>query len=403
MLKNRDIIVFSDDWGRHPSSCQHLLRRFLPDNRVVWVNTIGMRSPRLSLYDIKRGIGKMGGWLAGDSRTGASEAAGPVIVDPVIIPYNHIGPVRSLNRELVMRKLRALMAREGIAAPLLITTFPCAADYMDGLNECARVYYCVDDFTQWPGVNSSLIAAMEEKLLAACDLVLASSDTLCDAKTRSGKRPALVPHGVEVEHFSVRRRSGPQPALFAGLSGPIIGFFGAVSEWIDFALVKELSRQRPSWSFVFIGPVDTNIEEMSGIGNVRFLGPVPYDRLPAWASFFDVGLIPFVVNELTMSVNPLKLLEYLALGLPVVSVDLPEIRKFSEVVSIAAGPEEFLTAIETALAGERPELELKRRERARSHSWEAAAELMSRLIEELPAVRGADAGGDRGAERCGVR
>lgn len=382
MLKNRDIIVFSDDWGRHPSSCQHIVKHLLPENRVLWVNTIGIRSPQLTAYDIKRSFEKLRSWLSETAGNGKGGPDSPVIVSPVIIPYNAIGPVRRFNKHMVVRSVRGAMAQYDIKRPIVITTFPTTVDYLNAFDEIAHVYYCVDDFTSWPGVDRDLIKRMEDRLLIECDLTLATSEELCRKKVRKGRKPSPLFHGVDFEHFSTCR-IGTRASAVRHIPSPVIGFFGAVSAWLDFTLLTRCAAARPAWSFVFVGPVDTDVRPLSAFSNVHCVGNVPYEELPAYAASFDVALIPFAVNELTRNVNPLKLLEYLACGLPVVSTDMPEVRKFSDVISIAKTPEAFLAAIERALANDSPELRAARRERARHYSWKAVAEELSAYISKV--------------------
>lgn len=388
MMKNRNIIVFSDDWGRHPSSCQHLVKQLLPYNRVIWVNTIGMRSPQFSLYDLKRSFEVIGSWLQKKSET--ETCAVPenlMVVSPVMIPYNNISVIRSFNRLSIRHTLRRIMSEKGMSDVVVISTFPCTCDCVGDLDESVYVYYCVDDFVNWPDVDLNLINEMEEKLLQQCDLVLATAEELCKVKTTSNKPTHLLAHGVDFDRFNVCRDQGNAPETMIKITGPIIGFFGALSAWLDFDLLVDLAKERPDWSFVFIGPADTDISPMINIPNVHLLGKVAYEQLPLYAAWFDVGIIPFQVNELTKSVNPLKLLEYLSLGLPVVSTFMPEVLKYSDVVYIAHGKEEFLHALEACLAetgGKRRQLRL---EKASNNSWQAVAERFGQLVTATERVK----------------
>jgi glycosyltransferase involved in cell wall biosynthesis len=383
MLSGRDFIIFSDDWGRHPSSCQHIVRHLLGGNRVIWVNTIGMRSPKFTAYDIKRSFEKIWSWVSGKDRPAdGGENRNPVIVNPFIIPYNGVGAVRSLNRNTVVRKIKGVMDEHGVKEPIVLTTFPSTADYCGAFDEAAHIYYCVDDFTHWPGVDRKMVLSMEDELIAGCDLVLATSRELCSKKQRGGKVPVLLPHGVDFEHFSSSAERSVPPAL-GSIPGPVIGFFGAISPWLDFDLITAAAKARPSWSFVFIGPADTDIASLAACPNIHLLGSVPYGELPSYAKGFDVGIIPFLVNELTVSVNPLKLLEYLATGMPVVSTGLPEVREFSGVVSIADTVEDFIKGIEYSLSAECAGKKAERMNTARKHSWKSVAEDFSRAVEGL--------------------
>lgn len=380
MLNNRDFIVFSDDWGRHPSSCQHLVTNLLPHNRVLWVNTIGMRSPKLSLYDIGRCFEVVSGWL--NKKGVTKDVALPPnlrVVSPIMIPFNNLYPVRAFNRVSTTRKLKELMIGQGMKKPIVVTTFPCTCDLVGEFNESIHVYYCVDDFTNWPGVNKQLISVMEDELIRSCDLILATSDDLCKKKVRANKKPTLLSHGVDFDHFHSALESA-KPEEFLAIPSPIIGFFGALSSWLDFDLIVSLAKARPEWSFVFIGPADTDISVLKMLPNIHLVGRVSYERLPAYAAFFDVGIIPFKVNDLTKSVNPLKLLEYLSCGIPVVSSPMPEVARFAHVVTIADGVGDFLAGIEHSLANNEQCARALRKEVARNQSWQAVAERFSDLI-----------------------
>ncbi len=381
MLTNRNIVVFSDDWGRHPSSCQHLIKQLLPDNRVVWVNTIGMRSPCLSLHDFTRSTQILVKWFARQRNVYVEQFDDNLtVVSPVIIPYNQVPFVRIINRSLVKRKLLNLLQSEGMTDVIVLTTFPCTCDYVGSLDECLHIYYCVDDFVNWPDVNYRLIREMELTLLERSDLVLATAEELCGTKAQRGKKPKLLSHGVDFDRFNAYADSDYIPEEFSQISKPVIGFFGALSAWLDFDLIADLASARSDWSFVFIGPADTDISSISNFKNIHLIGRIPYEQLPRYASFFDVGIIPFQLNDLTRSVNPLKLLEYLSLGIPVVSTYMPEIIKYSDVISIAHNSDEFLAALENSLTNNTPDMRQQRIAKARSNSWRAVAERFSQFV-----------------------
>lgn len=385
MIKGRDLIVFSDDWGRHPFSCQHIMQNFIPHNRVLWVNTIGMRNPRLCAYDIKRGFEKIVQWTRPQAESLAQDdlPENLTVINPFMVPFSTFPPVRAYNRRSVVSAVHKQIGALGFTDPIVIATLPNAADYAGLLGEKGLVYYCVDDFTKWPGVDRAFVDSLEKDLLDKADVVFASAEELCSKKSaaRCG-RPLLLPHGVDYPHF---HEVDPEQcaAAFAPFARPVIGFFGAISPWLDFELILYAARTRRDWSFVFIGPADTDISLLEKEPNIHLLGKVSYAELPAYAVHFDVGTIPFSVNDLTVCVNPLKLLEYFACGSPVVSTDLPEVAKYGHTVSIGRTKEEYVACLERALAEENPARREERKRIAAENSWQSRAETVSRELELL--------------------
>ena len=120
-----------------------------------------------------------------------------------------------------------------------------------------------------------------------------------------------------------------------------MGFFGLIRDWVDLDLLADVARRRPDWHLVLIGDSTIELALYQGLANMHFLGRKPYADLPAYCKEFDAGLVPFKINELTKAVNPIKLREYLAAGLPVVSTPLPEVKACGPWVRIAADAEEF--------------------------------------------------------------
>jgi glycosyltransferase involved in cell wall biosynthesis len=240
----------------------------------------------------------------------------------------------------------------------------------------------VDEYSAFAGVPRDTLRRMEEELCRKANLVVTTSEPLCRERRRFNPRTFFVSHGVDVAHFSRALDPGTAPpADAAGLRRPVIGFFGLLAEWIDLELLRDVAQRRPDWTLVLIGKANVDLTPLRGLANVRLLGQKPYETLPAYCRAFDVGVIPFRIEELTLKANPLKLREYLAAGLPVVSSDLPEVRKYGDVVRLATGPGGFVREIAAAL-GERSEAAARARVEAMKHeSWEARVEEISELIQ----------------------
>jgi glycosyltransferase involved in cell wall biosynthesis len=380
MLSGRDLVVLSDDFHGLPTSAIHLFRRLSRHNRVFWFNTVG-RMPRPTLADLGKVLRTVGGWVRGRKPADAPEAgAGVHVVAPMMVPW--FKPlVRRLNRFSLLRKYRRLRDRHGIADPILVTTFPYAVDFLRAVPEGIKVYYCVDDFLDYPGVNHADWARMEAALLDTVDGLVVTSRYLARKQTRPC--PLLhLPHGVDYGHFQVAPGAGPVAEL-ERLPRPVVGFFGLLSSWVDLALIADLARSFPQASFVLLGRSEVSLAPLDGLPNVRCLGFVPYAELPRYARYFDVGLIPFVLNQLTRAVNPVKLMEYLALGLPVLSTRLPELEDLAGPIRLAETRDEFRAGLRELLADLGPATSAAAREVARANMWDRRVEQLGDFFTAL--------------------
>jgi glycosyltransferase involved in cell wall biosynthesis len=242
----------------------------------------------------------------------------------------------------------------------------------------------VDEYSQFTGTDKTAILDMERRLIEKSDLVIVSSSRLYETKRRYNPNTYLVTHGVDVAHF----RNACLPATAAPedcpeLRHPVIGFFGLIADWVDLEIIRFLAASRPDWSFLLIGEVHTDISVLRGMTNVHLLGRRSYQSLPAYCKLFDVAILPFVVNELTLAANPLKLREYLAAGLPVVSTPLPEVVKLNGLVRTAQTREGFLNQIEAFLnEGKRgPNLAVSRL--MEPESWDEKVEELSIIMADV--------------------
>lgn len=379
---NYEIVVFSDEWFGLPFSCKHLLKYFLSDHTILWFETIGLRSPKLNLYDVKRVIQKISGWVSARPTNSYVIPKNLHIFDPIQIPYNHIKRVRELNKKLLLCAVKEFQHKSIEKERVLITTWPFLGDLIGYFGEQLSVYYRVDDFSEYPGVHKDAIKKLENDLIRKVDMVVATAGHLEQIENK-GKAIHFLPHGVDFEHFAGRQDCNTGDGLpTQKIPSPRIGFFGLLSSWIDFDLIVKVASTQPQWSFVFIGPLQVPKSSLPKAPNIYFLGPISYDELPQHARYFDVGLIPFKVNELTSSVNPLKLMEYLAMGIPVVSTPLVEVVKYKEYVRIASGAEDFEKAIQAAIDEDNPELRKTRQLIAKAHGWAEKSEQLKVWIDE---------------------
>lgn len=368
-LEGRDIVCFSDDWDGDPLSKTHIMRILARRNRVLWVNSLGNRSPRPTRADAARVWKK----LRHAARGLVEVEPNLHVLAPLYVPaFGEAG--RLANGVLVRAQVRLAMDRLGMRAPISWSFLPSAAPVAGRLGEAAVVYHVVDEFSAFSDASVH-VSALEERLLRRADLVVASSARLLAAKRRIAPDTVLVRHGVDHAHFA--RALDPAlevPPDLARLPRPVIGFFGLVADWIDLALVRRVADAFPRASVALIGKVATSTSPLAGAPNVHLLGRKPYAELPAYCKGFSVALTPFVENELALNANPLKAREYVAAGLPNVCTDLPELRAIPGCV-VARGGDAFVAAVGAALAVGGPDP--ARSALVKGEGWEAKVEELS--------------------------
>jgi glycosyltransferase involved in cell wall biosynthesis len=375
MISNNEtgFVVFSDDWGGHPSSCQHIFKRIAMQYQTVWVNTVGMRLPTVSVYDIKKIFEKIARWCMPKRRIKGLKL---IVYNPVMFPFSNLLPIRKLNKILLENGLKRMFKKMEIRRLFVVTTVPNAADILDYFKEAKVVYYCVDDFTQWPGLLHSLILDMEQELLKRTDILIAVSEKLLEFKSPFCKKSYLLTHGVDTEHFR-QDKTAPQ---ISALSKPVIGFYGLIDERMDLDLLLYLSEERPSWTIVIVGKKAVDLSKLEVRKNIIFTGEVSYMALPSYVNGFNICMLPYKVSGCTISIAPLKLKEYLASGKPVVSVCIPGVSEYKDCIYISKNYEDFVRGIEEYLKNDSQDKVLRRKKLIAEESWENKAEKMLKYI-----------------------
>jgi len=349
MIEGRTILCFACGYDAPPTSKHHVMHILAERNTVLWVNYHASRAPTASSSDALHMARKLADVFSGLRRPRRNL----YVLTPLVVPLPASPWARRLNRVLLISQIRRALDRLR-NGPLQIWSFtPDVAYALGHFGEEKVVYYCVDDHAAFTGYDRQQVLRDEEALCRRADLVVTTSMALQESKKAWNPNTILVPHGVDYEHFSrAVREDLPCPPDIADIPHPRLGFFGLIRDWVDLALLADIARARPDWHIVMIGDADSNVNlaQYRTIRNMHFLGRKPYEDLPAYCKAFDVGLIPFKINELTKAVNPIKLREYLAAGLPVVSTPLPEVRLYKDLVHLANGKHSFDKMAQAALA-----------------------------------------------------
>jgi hypothetical protein len=375
------LLVFADDWGRHPSSCQHLVRRLLPRREVIWVNTIGTRPPRLDRTTVRRGWEKARQWLrAASTNSGPAPAAvGPRVFNPRMWPWMSSTLDRKLNRRLLARQLGPIVDRLP-APPVVVTTLPVVADLVGVLPAARWVYYCVDDFSLWPGLDGAALRRLEDRLVHRVDDVVAVSEPLRDRIAAMTGRPVrLLTHGVDLDSWS----DGPSTPVAAldRLERPLVVFWGVVDRRMDVEFVRRLASDLGRGTIVLAGPHNDPDPALLALPRVVCTGSLPFEQLPGLAREAAVLVMPYADLPVTRAMQPLKLKEYLATGRSVVVRDLPATRAWADALDLAATPAAFSHAVRLRMGGGLPAEQARARGRLAGESWTTKAQTFERWVD----------------------
>lgn len=375
-----DIVCFANDWQTDPTSKHHLLRRFAEQNRVLWIEAAGMRRPNLtSGRDLRRIATKVRSFL----RPAKQMLPNLWTYAPPAVPLPGSRGAEAVNANIYRFALRRELRRLGMSAsPVLWVYGPHVAPLIRDLPRSFLIYHCVDKWSAFEGHDAGFMDACERELCERADLVVASAEDLAERCSRYSKNVHYVSHGVDHAHFAKALEEGPLPDDLRGIPTPRIGFFGLLHEWVDLELIGRLADALP-YHFVLIGAGNQDVSALERRSNVHLLGRKPFAMLPAYSRGFDAAIVPFRMTDLTVSVNPIKLREYAAAGLPIVSTGLPEVLKCLDIVRVAAGPDEWIDALRHSVGyGSSSEWRRDQSARVLNQDWSAVAGRIAVLMDE---------------------
>lgn len=371
-------VCFSaQDWWYHnrAHSDFQLMRSIAEHRRVLVVNSIGMRmpTPGKSTQVTRRILRKL--------RSVAKVVRKPLpdfyVMSPLPLPFYGSPLLRRLNAVLVRAQVRAVCLALGLGRRVIVVTIPTAWDVVEPMRRQSLVFNRSDRHSSFPESDREAIEALEGELLRGSDRVVYVSRALLEEERPvTGERAHFLDHGVDLEHFTKVDRL---PDDLAAIPGPRVGFFGALDDFIvDFDLLERVAVELPQVSLVLIGDATVSMDRLTKYPNVHWLGFKPYEQIPAYGSGFDVAIMPWLDNSWIRHSNPIKLKEYLALGLSVVSTEFAELANYTDRVRTAENAAQFIEAITVTLreGGLKPAKEM--RDSVRGASWSSrAGELMA--------------------------
>lgn len=373
MLEGQDIICIAPNrWDSPLRRRQQVMWRLSSRNRVVYVS-----------FDLGRWRDNMlarARWLVAyppETRKHASQLFELPLFNILPTRFTARYLARKINGALTAPVLDRLGRQLRGSCPILWYTFPILPAACLHFEPRLIVY---DRSDHWPDHYSK----DERMLLKRADVVFATARSLLESAEHLNSNVHLVPNGVDVKSF--RRALLPETSIpldVAGLPKPIVGLMGAINAKIDTSLLTRLAQAHPAWSIVLVGPVipsEIPTRTLQNLPNVHMLGYREPSCLPEYLKGFDVAVIPYVLNERTRAINPLKAYEYLAAGRPVVATALPELRGFGSVVRIARGRNDFVTQVELALQEDDPELAHRRFAAVQNDTWDQRVATMEHLI-----------------------
>ncbi|MCD6322019.1 MAG: glycosyltransferase [Clostridiales bacterium] len=369
-MDKKSIIFFSsDEWESGLKTSQYHVAKHLSNYHfVLYVNSVGLRKPEVSKGDLFKIIRKLKSFFNGSREVKKNL----VVVSPIVLPFHANKLAITVNKFIMWLFVEYYMLRLKLKRPVIFTFLPNTVEYLNLLRHEQVVYYCADQVSNFIGVDIETVIEQEKRLLKRCDLAFMTSMQLYNEKKLITDNAVYMPHGVDVELFNQAINNDlPIPDDMKSIKTPVIGFFGLVSnDWIDFELLGFVAKTHPEWSIVLLGKSETDIPDLKSFKNIYLLGSKPYEHLPEYCQCFDVGIIPFVISELSENCNPIKVKEYLAAGLPVVSTKIPELVHYGDIVNIANNYDEFVKYLESSIEDQQKHLSDIRSKYVEDETWD---------------------------------
>jgi teichuronic acid biosynthesis glycosyltransferase TuaH len=236
------------------------------------------------------------------------------------------------------------------------------------------IYDCMDNYLEFNGINKKQLLENENAILELCHHVIVSSKNLYQKlikrKSNIVDKISVINNGVDTDRFNLDEIIKSEENLIRKNNKVKIGYIGTISNWVNLDLIKRVAEYHQEFEFYFIGPKDDNVDisHLKDLDNIIFTGTQSYYKIPELLKCLTVAIMPFEKTELILSVNPVKIYEYLSLGKPVVALRYEETEVFGDLIYTYETEEEFEKKICAAI-DENDSKYKKRIEFANKNSW----------------------------------
>ena len=375
-----------EDWWYHNRAHfdMQIMRCIAVKVPVLYINSVGFSMP--SFKETAQFFHKVGRKFRSVSRPLRKVCPGFHVASPFSVPLWHRPAIARLNVLSLTFQISNAARFVGFKNPVLWVACPTAYEIVKRMKRKSfLVYQRTDKYEEYSTEDHDYITAADKWLANRADLIIYASRVLYEEEARRNANTVLIGHGVDLVRFdrSTALRSGT-PAEFANIKSPIAGFFGDVeSNFLDMSLIEATACALPEVSFVFVGRVIADVGSLRKLPNVHFFGQKPYEEVPRYGARFDVAIMPWQRNRWIHYCNPIKLKEYLALGLPIVSTEFPEAIHYSDVLCIARSANDFIEGIRDAIRGCAPASIESRRQRVADDTWQKAALSIAEIIGQI--------------------
>ena len=387
ILAGENIIYFGPGkWDGLWRCRHHLMAGLSKQNKVLYVEP-RLGGIRATLDSLRQGHLKGGDFFCSFVRPINENLH--IFQYPILTPATQNYFLKDIMRKFSRKLLLSALSKLNLSNPIVWFSQPSMVEILSDIsNASPLIYHVFDEYSEYQGVrldDQATVLQIEKKMMAQVDMVIVTSKMLYSTKSPYNQNTFLVSHGVNHEAYLQALDDPDRPDDLQKITPPRLGYCGLIGDKLDFHMLKDLAHDNPQWSLVFLGEVrvldQVNVwKELLNLPNVHYLGQVSVEQLPQYVSAFQVGILPYANNRLTSFRNPLKLYEFFAAGIPVATVDIPELDEFKPYIYSAKHSKDFSLAVEAALSDTTPDRVRSRMKVAAECSWSRRVEEISELI-----------------------